>query len=69
MEENRTKLLPGEKFGLSIEEAAMYFEIGPKKIRQIIATHPEGGIFTKNGAKTIILRPQFEKFLMATEEI
>lgn len=69
MTEKKVKLLPGEKFGLTIEEAAAYFEIGDKKIRQIAENHPDDGICTKNGTKTIILRPQFEKFLTETSEI
>lgn len=67
--EKKMKLLPAEKFGLTVEEAADYFEIGTKKLRQIIDQHQDDGFCTRNGSKTIILRPEFEKFLISASEI
>lgn len=59
-------LLPAEKYCLTVSEAAAYFEIGPKKIRQIATEHLEDGIFVRHGAKLLILRIPFEEYLQKT---
>ena len=63
------KLKPGEKYCLTVEEAAAYFEINDKKIRALAKDHADEGIFVKHGVKLLILRPQFETYLTKTPEI
>ena len=52
-----------DKFCLTIEEAAEYFNIGEKKLRRIIADHMDSGLVIQNGVKIIIKRKRFEDFL------
>ena len=71
MSTNKEKLIlkPAEKFCLTVEEAAAYFEINDKKIRQIATEHRDDGICAKHGAKLLIYRPAFEQFLLQTSDI
>ena len=52
-----------DKFCLTIEEAAEYFNIGEKKLRRIIADHMDYGLVIQNGVKILIKRKRFEDFL------
>ena len=52
-----------DKFCLTIEEAAEYFNIGEKKLRRIIADHMDSGLVIQNGLKILIKRKRFEDFL------
>lgn len=52
-----------DKFCLTIDEAACYFNIGEKKLRQIAAEHMDAGIVIQNGVKVLIKRKRFETFL------
>ena len=52
-----------DKFCLTIEEAAEYFNIGEKKLRRIIADHMDSGLVIQNGVKILIKRKRFEDFL------
>lgn len=52
-----------DKFCLTIEEAAEYFNIGEKKLRRIIADHIDSGLVIQNGVKILIKRKRFEDFL------
>lgn len=58
-----------DKYTLTVNEAAVYFNIGTKKrIRRIIAEHPQQ--FTVNcGNKQLIIRHKFEKFIDETSDI
>ena len=71
MSTNKEKLTlkPDEKFCLTVEEAAAYFEINDKKIRQIATEHRDDGICAKHGTKLLIYRPAFEQFLLQTSDI
>lgn len=71
MSTNKKKLTlkPAEKFCLTVEEAAAYFEINDKKIRQIATEHRDDGICAKHGTKLLIYRPAFEQFLLQTSDI
>ena len=62
-------LLPSQKYCLTVEEAAAYFEIGEKKIRKLAAEHEDDGIFTKHGVKLLIIRPAFENYISTTPQI
>lgn len=52
-----------ERYALTVEEAAIYFCIGQKKIRQIAEEHPSSGIAFTNGNRLTIKRKAFETFL------
>lgn len=57
-----------DKYTLTVTEAGGYFNIGIKRIRRIIAEHPNQ--FTINcGNKQLIVRHKFEKFIDETSEI
>ncbi len=65
----KLSLMPSQKFCLTVEEAAAYFEIGEKKIRKLAEEHQDDGIFTKHGVKLLIIRPAFENFILRTSQI
>ena len=52
-----------EKYSLNIVEAAAYFGIGEKKLRQMIDRNRHAGWYMQNGAKYMIKRERFEAFL------
>lgn len=55
-----------EKYTLSIEQAADYFGIGQKKLRQIVEEHTDADFVLRNGAKIQIKRKKFERFIDQT---
>ena len=56
-----------EKYTLSIEEAADYFRIGQKRLRQMIAENPDAEYILMNGNRVQIKRKLFEQYIdMAT---
>ena len=57
-----------DKYCLNIEEAAAYFSIGQKKLRQLVSEHGED-FAIQNGVKVLIKRKRFEKFLKHTTSI
>ncbi|MGF0018215.1 excisionase [Sporofaciens sp. SGI.106] len=58
-----------EKYTLSIEQAADYFGIGQKKLRQIVDDHKDADFILRNGAKVLIKRKKFEEFIDNTNSI
>lgn len=58
-----------EKYALSIEQAADYFGIGQKKLRQIVADHTGADFILYNGNRLQIKRRKFEAFLDKTSTI
>jgi len=58
-----------EKFALTINEAAIYFNIGEKKIRKLIDENLDYGFVIYNGSKALINRGKFETFLNETTSI
>ena len=58
-----------EKFALTIDEAAIYFGIGTKKLREMVRRYPNKGVFIKHGNKVLIKRVMFEKFLNGLDNI
>ena len=52
-----------DKFCLTIDEAAVYFNIGEKKLRQIVSDYLDSGFVIQNGVKVLIKRKRFEEFL------
>ena len=52
-----------EKYSLSIQEAAEYYGIGEKRIRQIALENPNAGFVLEVGSHIRIKRELFEKYL------
>lgn len=51
------------KYSLTITEASDYFNIGEKKLRQIIQENATADFLLNNGVKVLIKRIKFEQFL------
>ncbi len=58
----------GEKFMLTIKEAAPYYNIGQKKLRRM-AEDNLGVFFVYSGNRYLIIRPKFEEFILNSSEI
>lgn len=54
-----------EQYTLTIEEAAVYFRIGQKRLRQIAAENPDADFLLTNGNRVLIKRKLFEQFIDA----
>ena len=66
---NQTKPLPlGERYLLTVREAAEYFNIGTKKMRRI-AEDNLGTVAVFCGNRFLIVRPKFEEFILNSSEI
>ena len=59
----RMELKISEKYTLTVEEAAEYFHIGTKKIREMANNNPNSKWVLWNGTHLQIKRILFEKFL------
>lgn len=59
----KTQVEIKDKFCLTIDEASVYFNIGEKKLRKIIADNLDTGFIIQNGVKFLIKGKQFEDFL------
>lgn len=62
-------LMPGEKYNLTVKEAASYFSIGEKKIRRLAEENPEASFVLMNGSHMLIKRAAFEKFIDILDSI
>ncbi|MCX4320767.1 MAG: excisionase [Lachnospiraceae bacterium] len=58
-----------EKYTLSIEEAAEYFRIGQKRLRQIAEENPDADFILMNGNRIQIKRKLFEKYIDAATAV
>lgn len=58
-----------EKYTLTIEEAAKYFRVGEKKLRQLAEENPTANWIVMNGNRVQIKRRLFEKFIDSLEVI
>ena len=58
----------GEKYALTIKEAAIYFNIGNKKLRRL-AEENLGRFAVESGNRYLIIRPKFEQFLDRSSSI
>lgn len=56
-------------YTLTIEEAAKYFRIGEKKLRQLAEENPNANWLIMNGNRVQIKRKQFEKIIDSMEVI
>ena len=52
-----------EKYMLTLREAAEYFHIGEKKMRQIVDENMEAKFLLENGNRVMIKRKLFEEYL------
>ena len=51
------------KYSLTITEASDYFNIGEKKLRQMVQENGSADFLLNNGVKVLIKRAKFEQFL------
>lgn len=58
-----------EKYALTINEAVQYFNLGEKKIRQIVREYEDSDFIMRNGNKALIKRKKFEEFMDETSSI
>lgn len=52
-----------KKYTLSIEEAAEYFRVGQRRLRQIVAENPYVDFVLMNGNRIQIKRKLFEEYI------
>ena len=64
----KTDLPLSEKYALTIKEAAIYFNIGNKKLRRL-AEENLGRFAVESGNRYLIIRPKFEQFLDRSSSI
>lgn len=58
-----------EKYALTLREAAEYFHIGEKKMRQIVDDHMGANFLLESGNRVMIKRKLFEEFLDSSSVI
>lgn len=58
-----------KKYTLSIEEAAQYFHIGEKRLRQMIKDNPAAEYLLWNGTHVLIKGKLFEKYIDMAEAV
>ena len=66
----RTTEIPyWEKYMLTLREAAEYFHIGEKKMRQIVDDNLDANFLLESGNRVMIKRRLFEEYLAAVRGI
>ena len=58
-----------EKYMLPLREAAEYFHIGEKKMRQIVDENMDAKFLLENGNRVMIKKKLFEEYLNNASEI
>ena len=58
-----------ERYMLTIREAAEYFHIGEKKLRQIVEENMDADFVIMNGNRAMIKRKNFERYLDAATAV
>ena len=51
------------KYSLTVSEASEYFNIGEKKLRQLVQENDTADFILNNGVKVLIKRIKFEQFI------
>ena len=69
MVKNEKRVPLWEKYALTVDQAAEYFGIGQKKIRNMICIYKDAKWYMLNGERTLIKRKLFEDFLNETPAI
>lgn len=52
-----------EKYLLTIEEAASYFQIGENKLRRLLCQDRDNNFAIENGNRKLIKRKRFEQYI------
>ena len=60
---NNNQIPIWQKYTLTIEEAAQYFQIGENKLRRLIEENSDEEFILNNGNRKLIKRCLFEKFI------
>lgn len=63
MEEIAASVEIKDKYLLTIQEAALFFNVGEKTLRSIVASHPKGDFYLTIGKKVMIKKVKFESFI------
>ncbi len=58
-----------KRYLLSVTEAAQFYHIGEKRLRQIVDIHPNGEFYLLLGNKVLFKKEQFEQFLAESTAI
>ena len=58
-----------EKYTLTIEEAAIYFHIGEKRLRAMVLEQPNADFYFRNGNRVLIKRRLFEQYMDQAEAV
>ena len=58
-----------KRYTMTLEEAAKYFRIGEKKLRELVAENPTADFVLMNGNRIQIKRKLFEKFIDAASSV
>ena len=58
-----------ERYALTVDQAAAYFGIGSKKIRNMVSIYKDAKWYLLNGERVLIKRELFENFLNETQAI
>lgn len=67
MEKSELNSIPvWKKYTLTIQEAAVYFHIGEKKLRKLVEENTDADYVIMNGNRMMIKRKLFEKFIDET---
>lgn len=70
LNDKKNKSVPiWQKFLLSVSEASEYFNIGDKKLRNLISNNQGAEWLFYNGERLMIKRVLFEKFILETPSI
>ena len=59
----KKKITYGERYMLTLREAAEYFHIGEKKMHQIVDDHMGANFLLESGNRIMIKRRLFEEYL------
>lgn len=63
MSEEMKEMPLSEKYTLSVDEAALYFGIGQKKLRRLISFNPNADYLIMIGQRVAFKRRKFEQFI------
>ena len=64
-----SKISPQKKYMLTLREAAEYYHIGERKLRQMVRENPHADYYLMNGNRVMIKRELFEMYLAAASSI
>lgn len=59
----KKKITYGERYMLTLREAAEFFHIGEKKMRRIVEDNLDSNFVLENGNRIMIKRKLFEEYL------